>query len=418
MSEASTTIRAQPEVSLVPSAEGLRATLRNAGADGGCEYAFYLFLDGERFATRWYGAEPHAIFPGPHPAGRYEAVAFSRVPGTSTVERHRSRALDMAPPREAPSASLENAPGVVVHIGLPKTGTTYLQRTFHRALGNAAALPLDYPDTDFYNHQIALYEPLGAFLPWKPRPGAPELWKKLDARLRTPGDRRILLSAEALSGLETPGIELFRSLLHGRPVERVVITTRALASLLPSHWQQNMKQGGRGTLERYADRILRAIREARSPSQMFCVSQTVRLWRKVFPDTPISVLEMDGAQAQNLLAFAEICGLGVEHDRALLQSVPPASEQNLSFSVDECRQLIEINEAIARGTLDVSARKKAMDAFFLARDKRVTYEKPVLDGERAAAAREVDHRSREALAALPGCKWIHGRERRQPAAVS
>ena len=135
-----------------------------------------------------------------------------------------------------------------------------------------------------------------------------------------------------------------------------------------------------------------------------------------FPDTPISVLVMDGGQTQNLLAFAEICGVGMEHDRTLLESVPPASEQNLSFSVDECRQLIEINEAIACGTLDVSARKKAMDAFFQARDQRVSYEKPVLDAEQAAAAREVDRQSREVIAALPGCEWIQGRERRQPAA--
>lgn len=403
-------------VLLDPAGDGLNVRLTGVSASAAQEFAFYLLRDGDRVATRWYGPDAEARFPGPLPHGRYEAVAFIRTTGAEAIERRRSAPLSFPLQAQPTGISLAQAPAAVLHIGLPKTGTTYLQRTFHRALGRSGALPLEYPEADFYNHQVALYEPLGAYLPWKPRPGSPALWKKLGDRLRVPGERRMLLSAEALAALDARGIEIFRALLCERPVERIVITTRALASLLPSHWQQNMKQGGRGTLERYADRIFGAIAAARSPSQMFCVAHAVRLWRAAFPGTPISVLVMDGGQAQNLLAFADICGLGESHDQLLLDSVPTASEQNLSFSVDECRQLVEINEAIARGELEVAARKRAIEGFFKAREQGGSYQKPALGAVHADAARAVDRESRAVIDAIPGCEWIHGRDSRQPAA--
>ena len=122
---------------------------------------------------------------------------------------------------------------------------------------------------------------------------------------------------------------------------------------------------------------------------------------------------MDGGQTQNLLAFADLCRLGAQHDRRLLDSVPTASEQNLSFSVNECHQLIEINQAIAAGTLDTGARKRAIDDFFQARATGARYDKPTLGAAQARVAEEVDLQSRKAIYALPGCEWVHGRERRQ-----
>lgn len=402
--------------SVLLEADGDALTVRLAAPPAaGHEVAFYLLRDGERVATRWYSADPVTRFPGPLARGRYEAQAFIRAGADAEVERLRSPALTHPRLDALQAESLASAPPLVLHIGLPKTGTTYLQRTFHRALGELPTAPLEYPEAGFYNHQVALYEPLGAHLPWKPRAGAPALWAGLSRRLGTAGTRRMLLSAEALAGLDPAGIALFRALLGGRPVERIVITTRALAKLLPSHWQQNMKQGGRGTLEAYADRILDAISAERSPAQMFCVAHTVRLWRAEFPDTPVAVLVMDGGQEQNLLAFADLCGLGAEHDAALLRSVPTASEQNLSFSVDECRQLVEINEAIARGQLDVAARKQAIDGFFRAREQGGDYRKPELDPARTQAAHAVDQDSRAALGTWPACQWLRGRDGRQPA---
>lgn len=313
-----------------------------------------------------------------------------------------------------PSRSLAGAAPVILHIGLPKTGTTYLQRTLHKAFAGREDAPIDYPDTGFYNHQIALYEPIGRHLPWSAKPGAPSLWQRLRERLAEPGRVPVLLSAEALCALDTEGVAAFRELLAGRPVSRIVVTVRPLASLLPSHWQQNLKTGGRGSLEAYAGRTLDAIEADRSPAQMFSFATAIRVWRSVFREVPTSVLVMDGGHEQNLTGFARTCGLGPEHDASLVASVPSASEQNLSFSVDECRRLLEINEGIGRGRLPVQARRAAMESFFRARDQGGAYDKPTLSAAHRAAAQRLDALAFAAVAGDATCTVIHGRDQRAP----
>ena len=41
-------------------------------------YAFYLLLDGERCAMRWYENNPTACFDLPRDAGKLEVIAFAK----------------------------------------------------------------------------------------------------------------------------------------------------------------------------------------------------------------------------------------------------------------------------------------------------------------------------------------------------
>jgi hypothetical protein len=87
-------------------------------------------------------------------------------------------------------------------------------------------------------------------------------------RLRTDVEQwpdTALLSAEALAVMEADGIDL---LLGALPVARVdiVLTARDLGRVLPSSWQQNLRNGRSGSFDAY----LAAIKEARGttdPSQ-------------------------------------------------------------------------------------------------------------------------------------------------------
>lgn len=357
--------------------------------------------DGRMGSMLYRHDDGHAAEPRPMLGAILERAFRLKPAGSTPVEPVCEVEGDLRP------AGRDAAP-VVIHVGLPKTGTTYLQRTFHQAFARSDQAPLDYPDVGFYNQQIALYEPLGRFLPWKVREVSSMSWQRLRAVLSKPGERPLLLSAEALSALDAEGVAEFRRLLGDRPVERIVITTRALHTLLPSHWQQNMKQGGRGDLGSYAQRILEAVEAGRSPAQMFSFRETIRRWRTQFPDTRFSVLVMDGSHTQNLVCFARLCGLGPEHDERLLASVPSAAEQNLSFSVEECRQLLVINERIARGQLPVAARRRAMDAFFRSRESGAHYDKPRLDASQQAAAQALDRSAHEAAAGDPLVDVLHG----------
>lgn len=383
---------------LRPFAEKMGIPESGLSADGRMRVIYYDYPNG-------HGAEPRSMVPEILKA----AFALS-VPGeggardTDPALTERVRGINPC----AKAKSRQSVP-IVLHIGLPKTGTTYLQRTLMKAAADRKDdFPFSYPDTGFYNHQIALYVPIGSYLPWKAKAKSTRPWEALKLALETPGGRKFLLSAEALSALQVEGIEAFRNILADHPVERIIITSRPLGSLIPSHWQQNMKQGGRGELGAYAERILGAVRSGASPAQMFSAARAATLWREVFPAVPISVLGMNGQHEQNLFAFAQLCGFPASYNSVLLDSVPVASEQNLSFAVDECAELLKINREIAAGRLQVEARDEAMKRFFKARDKQSSYRKPALDAKHSASALSLDARGRAEIDSMQECEWTCG----------
>jgi hypothetical protein len=299
---------------------------------------------------------------------------------------------------------------LLLHIGLPKTGTTFLQKTFHKAFPESSKAPVLYPNVNFYNHQIALYEPLGKYLPWVPNPGNPANWQKLRTILVQPNDFPTLLSAEALSALNVDGLRELSVIISGWSIGKVLITARPLTSLLPSHWQQNMKQGGRGKLEIYSEKIMKAIEMDQSPAHVFCFANTIRLWRSVFGSLPVTVLIMDGSHHQNLYSFAAQCDIGSEYHELFEKSIPPASQQNLSFSIEECRKLLVINRKIFKGLIQPKARKKAIDLFFKRRDSGALYEKPSLPLELKERADLIDKNAFAEVAKDSYTKLVYGKD--------
>ena len=293
---------------------------------------------------------------------------------------------------------------LILHIGLPKTGTTYLQKTFDGARADLRESGFVYPDCGYYNHQIAWYEQIGAYLPWSAKPGLPERWQRLQEVLALEDGLPTLLSAEALSALSPAGVSIVKGCIAARRVDRLIITTRPLSLTLPSYWQQNLKQGALEDLQTFAREALRAIEEGREAGPMYSHGRTVQAWREVFDETPISVLPMGRDFVANLRRFAVLCGLDRHLVDLLCTHVPAASEQNLSFSVDECSKLLHINERVASGKLEPDARRRAMRIFFKQRDTGLPYEKPRLSSELAQRATELDAWAGDVVGKLPGCE--------------
>ncbi|WP_374675001.1 hypothetical protein [Ideonella sp.] len=293
---------------------------------------------------------------------------------------------------------------LTVHIGLPKTGTTYLQKTLAAARPALGRAGVDYPDTGYYNHQIALYEPLAGHLPWTARPGLPDRWVALRDVLSAEDGRHTLLSAEALSALDEAGVERFAGLVAARQLAHLVITSRSLERLLPSHWQQNLKQGAVDSLEAFSIATLARVEEGAHPGAMYSAGLALHRWRRVFPSVRVTVLAMGADFAANLAAFAGACSIPPAVD--LAAAVPPASEQNLSFSVDECRRLQVLNHRIAAGRAIERDRRRTMAIFFRQRDAGLPYEKPVLPPALVARARELDRWAERACEDDPACGLV------------
>lgn len=139
-------------------------------------------------------------------------------------------------PRTSPPRS---APTVFLHIGTPKTGTSFLQSVLKR---NAALLEEDgvrYPlDDDRWALQVlAVRDILGAR--GKPLDGG---WPAMVEHIQAWPGRAALVSMEFLSLARPAQVRKIVAGLAPSNVE-VIITARDLVRLMPSAWQSMIKQG-------------------------------------------------------------------------------------------------------------------------------------------------------------------------------
>ncbi|MGI5205088.1 hypothetical protein ACQEU6_26365 [Spirillospora sp. CA-108201] len=149
---------------------------------------------------------------------------------------------------------------IIIHIGVQKSGTTFLQHVLQANADALAGAGVRYPVSPDWargkrtvaNHEWASYGLLGAEFPWVSQNRASEetaSWQTLlDDVQSTPGT--VLLSAEALAVIRTPGIRRLLEAL-GADVFEVVVTARGLGSALPSLWQQHIRNGRTMNFERY-----------------------------------------------------------------------------------------------------------------------------------------------------------------------
>src|SRR5690625_538425 len=142
---------------------------------------------------------------------------------------------------------------LVLHIGTPKTGTTYLQGILAQNRAELAKTGWSYPGRRV-NQQHAVYGICGSDIYYLSDTSQYQVvGERLLARLATPRIPRTLWSAEVLSQLDEGGVK--RLLRQTGTPDKVVITVRGLHALLPSMWQQLLKTGRTETLVEYVDRL-------------------------------------------------------------------------------------------------------------------------------------------------------------------
>ena len=142
------------------------------------------------------------------------------------------------------------APPVVhLHIGSPKTGTTYVQNVLW---ANRQALETDgvlLPG----HYRYARVQATRDLLKWDPEqtPAPPATWERIAAEIGRWSGRSAVFSMEFLcwAAIE-PAQHLIGSL--GPSQVKVILTTRDLARLVPAQWQTSMRQRNTWTLDEYA----------------------------------------------------------------------------------------------------------------------------------------------------------------------
>lgn len=271
-------------------------------------------------------------------------------------------------------------PRCFVHIGAPKTGTTYLQRFFTEnavALRDAGVL---YPAAGLrgFGHHDLAFLLSGGYPDWAtPQPRTlDEITEDLKSELRASNARDVLFSSEDFYLFPAP--EALRHVLEhiGALTNRkaaIIVYLRRQDHAHESWYNQTIKAQG------YDHDIDASIQEF---FQLWDYQYQLALWENVFGRDALVVRAYEAGQFRGgslLEDVLETLGLGSKSFRAPLEAV------NTSLNYD----LLELQRHINRMPLTVQQKRRFHhELMALSQHSRGTGlfdEKPVVDGVRAAA---------------------------------
>lgn len=245
---------------------------------------------------------------------------------------------------------------VFVHIGLPKTGTTYLQDRLWRNRDVALKVAdLLYPGNaiDDHFHAAVGLQPQ-RYLDWVD-PAQAKVWPTMIAQMRAwPGD--CILSHELFASATEEQIKRLVSDLSFADEIHVVVTVRDLARQLPSVWQENVKNQRRATL---AEFVAKVAAHADDPTldvgdegpfwEFQDYPEILRRWAAVVPPEQIHVITVPASGSTGTTLWDRfVTTLGVE-PADLVKTVPTA---NASLSAAQTEFLRQLNDRLQPDTVE------------------------------------------------------------------
>jgi hypothetical protein len=232
------------------------------------------------------------------------------------------------------------AGGCLVHIGFDKTGTTSLQGAFHADREQLREHGVLYPGTERYHKSagVAVTEARGNL-------GDPPItmaaWNELVAEVRAAPDERVFVSSEWLCRATD---KQARRVVRGLGSERVhvVATLRPLAKILPSAWQQYVKDGYTGGYDEWLQGTLRGNPDE-SPTPWFWIRHrhdvVLARWAAVVGASRVTAIVVDDHDQDLLLRqFEALLAL----PDGLLVGKPPG-KRNASLTWPEVQLLRRVN---------------------------------------------------------------------------
>jgi hypothetical protein len=143
---------------------------------------------------------------------------------------------------------------VLLHVGPHKTGTTAIQGALFQARGAMAKLGVVYPGRG-RQHQMAALALTGNNGLRGDRPATLEDWDLLVGEVNAARDQRVIVSSEFFDECTD---EIARTVVDAFDADRVhvVVTLRPVAKILPSAWQQYVRNGLRRSYEEWLGGML------------------------------------------------------------------------------------------------------------------------------------------------------------------
>lgn len=236
-------------------------------------------------------------------------------------------------------------PVVYLHVGPPKTGTTYLQDVLWHNRGLLATAGVTFPGSGRADHFRAALDLRGIAFGGYDNPDTHGAWPRLAQRALTAATSRCVISHEVFAGADEEQIARLACDL-GAAELHVVYGARNLARQLPAVWQESLKNRRTVSYQTFLRRVLRDHQiSAGSPG--FWRAQdplgTLGRWSGEVPPGRIHVVTLPpaGAASDTLwLRFCEVLDItaaGYDLD---------VSRANRSLTVVDAEVLRRLNLAL------------------------------------------------------------------------
>ena len=246
-----------------------------------------------------------------------------------------------------PEAPAVPASGVLLHVGVHKTGTTAIQAAFADARKDLRAQGVTYPGKLQAQHRAALAM-LGRPWGWNARGGAvmdKSHFTSL-ARKTRKCDGRVVISSEFFCEADgATADEIVRELGGGNV--RVVITLRNLGRLLPSSWQQYLKYGLTTPYEKWLKNVFDNPGGSTSTPTFWKRHDhgaVVTRWADAVGAGNLTVMVLEDVdRSAQFVAFAQMLGI----DPQVLVSRMELTS-NRSMTAAEAELLVQLNKELKK----------------------------------------------------------------------
>jgi hypothetical protein len=239
-------------------------------------------------------------------------------------------------------------PRAFVHVGLPKTGTSYLQSVVWANLDELRAQglvvvpdPAGLPSKAQTSVQVMLAV-RDRLVPGHDPESAEEVLDRFADEVDAAGEADVLLTQEQLAGCARPQVRALFERLGDREIH-VVVTARAVSRQVPSAWQDRVKT--RSTTS-YPD-FVAAARDRTAPARGFWRNQdlpsVLGRWGESLPPDRVHVVTVPAQRdAADGLESRYFGVLGVDHTRLRAEQ----TRSNTSLGTVQAELLRRVNVAL------------------------------------------------------------------------
>lgn len=228
----------------------------------------------------------------------------------------------------------------LLHIGLPKAGSTALQGALHAARPQLAehdvllAGPTQHP-------YAAAAIATGHSQPWYTDRQA-RSWQRLSTQLRTSTHRVSVLSSETFSRADRQHAQqICTAISDSADHVHIAIVARPLALVLPSTWQQALRNIGVPPFEEWLKQVVAdptANDTAGRFIRRFDIPRKIRTWSRAVEPDHITLVVLDPADRGHLLdSFDRLLDL----PRGTLQPQPKLANESLPYPEAEMLRMVQ-----------------------------------------------------------------------------